>query len=509
MRYTRSHMKTHITLVLTLLSTVTGLRAQGGSLTPPAGPPMPVMRTLDEIYDKAVDVETQGTGIQTKLGAGETRTSVNSLPGNGTAKHVISLPGHYYLTADIFGQSTKSGIRVDAQNVVIDLNGFTLSAVAGCTKGIEIWSAGPVLIRNGTLRWWPEQSIWSNNSTDLTVQDVVIQNCEHRGVDASGSLRLERVVIKAVKEYGVHCPTTIQFSMHQCRIDGVTDAVSGVLAPNAQIRDSLVSNVTGSGTSVSGFAVTNGAVVGSTVRLVSNSTNGAAYGIVSAALVDGCSVSEMSTTPGSTHPSNFCAGISASKKVVGCSVWQITNANQSYGIIGDTVANCHVFEMGANSAITSAGISANSISDSHVEKLYSGIGIKAGAPSTVTNCTVDYCKWGIAPTSSSTVIGNSVSRCSTAGIYCGGVGNNRIVNNTVEGNGSQSTYGILSSAGDTSIFDGNTVSNCGTGYSSSGGAIFVRNIASGNCTTKFDIPAAFPVVAPTALGTNPNANISF
>jgi parallel beta-helix repeat protein len=103
-----------------------------GSLTPPAGPVAPTMKTLVEV---------------------EPRTAVNSLPGSATAVRVISLPGSYYLTADITGVSGKHGIEITtAGSVSLDLRGFRVTGVGGSLTGIQ--SAGEGAVSNGAISGW-------------------------------------------------------------------------------------------------------------------------------------------------------------------------------------------------------------------------------------------------------------------------------------------------------------------------------------------------------------------
>src|SRR6478735_5297203 len=76
-----------------------------GALTPP-GAPAPTMKSLDQV---------------------EARTIVNSTntPGDASNTFIISAPGSYYLTGNLTGVSGKSGIQINADDVSLDLNGFS------------------------------------------------------------------------------------------------------------------------------------------------------------------------------------------------------------------------------------------------------------------------------------------------------------------------------------------------------------------------------------------------
>ncbi len=106
-----------------------------GDLNPPAGPVTSTMKTLDQV---------------------EARIPVQSLSGNLGFQHIISQPGSYYLTGNIVGEAGKSGIRIDAADVTLDLNGFAMIG-SDTTPGTVIFSAAEnVTIRNGTLRGWAQ-----------------------------------------------------------------------------------------------------------------------------------------------------------------------------------------------------------------------------------------------------------------------------------------------------------------------------------------------------------------
>ena len=93
------------------------LSAVGGVLTPPPAPITSTMKSLDAI---------------------EPRVCVNDLPGAANAVHVISDSGQYYLTGNIQASAGQNGILigVDATDVSIDLNGFSIEGTPGSLNGI-------------------------------------------------------------------------------------------------------------------------------------------------------------------------------------------------------------------------------------------------------------------------------------------------------------------------------------------------------------------------------------
>src|SRR5437588_12623981 len=108
----RSTLSPRLLLALLFLSTINSrlstIRAQG-TLTPP-GAPAPAMKTLTQI---------------------EPRTPISSLP------YTVTNGGSYYLTANLTGVALQSGITIQADDVTLDLNGFTLIGVPTSSSGID------------------------------------------------------------------------------------------------------------------------------------------------------------------------------------------------------------------------------------------------------------------------------------------------------------------------------------------------------------------------------------
>ena len=133
--------------------------AAGGDLQPPPGAVSPTMKTLDQVE--------AWTPI-------DPRTAV----GDEGAVVLITQPGRYRLVGDIIGQAGKHGIRVTADDVSIDTNGFSLIGVAGSLDGIRC-EGGKSNI--GPVRWMAPESIrsWGGNGiTCVNAENVRIQNIE-------------------------------------------------------------------------------------------------------------------------------------------------------------------------------------------------------------------------------------------------------------------------------------------------------------------------------------------
>ena len=106
-----------------------------GSLTPP-GAPGATMLALSQI---------------------EPRTPVDAVhtPGDSVDKFIISQPGSYYLTTNVIGVSSEEGINISANNVTLDLNGFSVIGPSTAYSGILISSGtSNAIVKNGIISGW-------------------------------------------------------------------------------------------------------------------------------------------------------------------------------------------------------------------------------------------------------------------------------------------------------------------------------------------------------------------
>ena len=103
--------------------------------------------------------------------AGEGRTPIYQYP------TVINTPGKYIVTRNIDGMGGPAAvIDVQAANVDIDLNGFTLTNWGGTQPIIRSWGGVPLTIRNGTLVGGSEGIFVQSGADDFPMYKVVIED---------------------------------------------------------------------------------------------------------------------------------------------------------------------------------------------------------------------------------------------------------------------------------------------------------------------------------------------
>jgi len=480
-------------LALVLLTAVPEfLNAQGGSLTPPPGPIEPVMKTLDQI---------------------EARIPVNATtcPGNASMTYVISQRGSYYLTGDLVAEAGKAGIHIFAQGVTLDLNGFNVMGQSTSTHGIVVGSlGGPVVIRNGLLRFWPQGAIHFTQASDFTIEDIMIYSVQGSGINALGRGAIERVSIQYAKDHGIYCLGAGPLLIRDCRVEGITGTadIAGIHTSNAVISGCSVSDVSTSGLNAAGIQATGSTVANCNVRKISTSGNGRVSGIENASTVADCVVSEISATTVSTSEAS---GIYLCGAVSGCRILTISGGgHHAWGIANCSGADrCSVASVtGTN---TRGGIKATRVAHSNVNSVAGGTGIVGRS---VTHCHVYGCGTGInleqePLAGAGHASDNTIEECTAFGISASGR-SAVITSNVVSGTSSSpGSIGISIPVVVGSFrIDGNMVTRWGTGISATGSNMVVVRNSVGLNTTNLDIHASMPVVTSTTLGTNPNANVT-
>lgn len=90
-----------------------------------------------------------------------------------TLPYTITQPGSYVLTSNFTGVGGADGFITDADNVTLDLNGFTLLGVNGAGFGIR--SLGPqvnITVRNGNVRSWGTEGVGLSGVSRAMIENV-------------------------------------------------------------------------------------------------------------------------------------------------------------------------------------------------------------------------------------------------------------------------------------------------------------------------------------------------
>lgn len=159
------HTTIHIASVarFTLAACVAALASVAlfaGDLNPPPGPVAPTMKTLDEV---------------------EARIPLQSVPGGATFEHVVSAPGSYYLTGDLVLTLPISAVFIEADDVTIDLNGFSIVGT-GVQTGVLINNGRRnIVIRDGTIRSFAA-GVWGINALDVQAINLRVHSMQGQGV---------------------------------------------------------------------------------------------------------------------------------------------------------------------------------------------------------------------------------------------------------------------------------------------------------------------------------------
>lgn len=344
--------------LLVLLTTATFLHAQG-PLTPP-GAPAPTMKTLAQIEPR-IDVLTLGT----------------------EPPYTINQPGSYYLSANMITASGGNAISIQAENVTLDLNGFTISSPPGGSPVNCISSFFPAVIKNGFIKGSGVATEGNYTQggfsfgiymqiTGGTVTDLVVQGCSE-GIYTNGTV--SRCQVSGARA-GITANTVTQSTVKNCSHGGIIPSTScsesygegdqyGIFSPSAQIDQCVGRGTNGIGIYGNDVSRSNGigAIAGiSATNNVSESTGTSTrifyrtgekqYGIK-------CKNAISST--GITKGDAYSTGIDATDNVTN-STGTCTSAfdRDSIGIVGISCSNASNSQgIGTNRGIRAFGNASN------------------------------------------------------------------------------------------------------------------------------------------------------
>lgn len=230
-------------VVLTLSAAV--CRGQG-DLTPP-GPPAPTMKALDEV---------------------EPRTKIGELPFD------IVVPGSYYLGGNLNG---TQGIIIQADNVTLDLCGFSLLGGPGASDGILVSNAhNNILILNGVVQGWDRDGVamrqaynsrvegvrsYQNGDDGIAVGDYCqVERCQSSGNGGDGVEAVRGCLIRGVtvhnNRFGIRALSE-GHTIESCLAEGQTQ--NGIVCgPASTVRNCLVRNNGSDGLQVNGPSLVEG-----------------------------------------------------------------------------------------------------------------------------------------------------------------------------------------------------------------------------------------------------------
>lgn len=423
-----------------------------GSLTPP-GPPTPAMKTLAQI---------------------EPRTPISSLP------CTINFPGSYYLTTNLACETY--GIVIDADEVDIDLNGYTLSVSDHCA-----WAFGDnIVMRNGTVAG---SNYGLHFDYSCRLEDVVFHQCE--GVVMSGGS--QSVLTKC---QFIDCEGTVSLGT-------ASRATECIISGNAPLQVSVgsMSEVSSCILSLNNLTAHTYGVFGGDNILIKNCIvegrfNGSGISVGNSSAVSGCSASDCLggacgiTTGGSSVIKDCSAkgnGGDGIKSGSGCTIQNCTaNGNSKDGIVAGescVVTDCSTKGNSTNGIV--AGVGSAVAHCTAMSNGQNGISVRDG--STVDGCTLrGNGADGILATYSALIRDNACDVNASNGVHVLNF-NSRVENNNLTGN----YTGVQVDAG---------------------GNVIIRNTARGNWGLgNYSIVGGNDVgpIGQAATATSPWANISY
>lgn len=228
-----------------------------GPLLPPAGPIASTYKTLTEV---------------------EPRTVINAVntPGDANAVAVISSPGSYVLASDLAATGGKDGIRIESDNVSIDLRGFSIIGVSGPSNfGSGIITSNSrrnIVVRNGTVRscggygiigpvtlaHFEDLALFDNKLGQLEVfnaSDSIARNLRIRATSGEMNLQLgaNSIIEGCTVEGGSSGIMISSGTVSRCSVNATTGV--GIRSGGGLIADCTVTGIT------SASAFNNGAIV--------------------------------------------------------------------------------------------------------------------------------------------------------------------------------------------------------------------------------------------------------
>ncbi|MDX2145952.1 MAG: hypothetical protein SFZ23_00380 [Planctomycetota bacterium] len=178
-----------------------------------------------------------------------TLVSAATTPGNATAMFVISQPGSYYLGGNVNATGGRHGIVIAADNVTLDLNGYTIDGAGspGFPSGITSNNTNrrALMVRNGNINNFAGYGIFAQT------RDSAFESLGFSG-NRSGGLELFQSNNCIAREVRITMPSGeagLQLSsnarVENCIVDGGFNGI--IVGANSVVTGSVAVNQPGSG----------------------------------------------------------------------------------------------------------------------------------------------------------------------------------------------------------------------------------------------------------------------
>lgn len=152
--------------------------------------------------------------VSTADAAGRIEINQASVESSGGFPHTITSPGSYVLTGALTAPNDTTAILLATSEVVLDLNGFSISGGASCTQGdCPSGLAGGILslsqtqhghrttVRNGVVRGFAGDCI--RLGSQARIDDVLVSECGRRGIVVGAGSVSTFVRVSATGEDGI------------------------------------------------------------------------------------------------------------------------------------------------------------------------------------------------------------------------------------------------------------------------------------------------------------------
>ncbi len=330
----------------TYCATLTILLATGGvfagPLNPPASPVASTGKTLTE--------------VEPRIALSQANT-----PGLNAGQFVITQPGSYYLTGDMtLNPGTTASININASDVTLDLNGFSVRAAGRYSISITN-NSDRVTVKNGSVA----------NATDGIFVDTASDGTQIIGMTASASSA-------CIRTANVVSDITIRDTVTRGGQYGVFIAASNTASTLTNVQCVGASTI---GLNLSNRAVLNGCVVRDTGT--AGGANGVSVIVGQASSLRNCQVLDFPSPAGSLAP-GVAIYAAADSQIDGCTVYSKGTVGIRLGGGSTTVRNTRINVFSNGSAGIEAVTGDNFIADNHITTLGGGgVQLNATTGSTV------------------------------------------------------------------------------------------------------------------------------